>query len=32
MNHWIRRTHRWVSIAFTLTVLANFAVMAVRRG
>ena len=26
-NHWIRQTHRWLSIAFTLTVLANFAAM-----
>jgi hypothetical protein len=26
-NHWIRQAHRWVSIAFTLTVLANFAAM-----
>jgi hypothetical protein len=26
-NHWIRQTHRWVSIAFTLAVLANFAAM-----
>ncbi|MDO8372067.1 MAG: hypothetical protein Q7U09_07980 [Hydrogenophaga sp.] len=25
-NHWIRQPHRWVSIAFTLTVIANFAV------
>lgn len=24
---WIRRTHRWVSIAFTATVIANFAAM-----
>lgn len=24
----VRRTHRWLSIAFTLTVVANFAVMA----
>ena len=23
-NNWIRQTHRWVSIAFTLTVIANF--------
>jgi uncharacterized membrane-anchored protein len=23
-NHWIRQTHRWVSIVFTLTVVANF--------
>lgn len=27
-NHWIRQTHRWVSIAFTVTVIANFVVMA----
>ena len=26
-NHWIRQTHRWLSIAFTLTVIANFVVM-----
>jgi hypothetical protein len=26
-NHWIRQSHRWFSIAFTLTVLANFAAM-----
>jgi hypothetical protein len=24
MNYLIRQTHRWVSIAFTLTVIANF--------
>ena len=24
MNKWIRQTHRWVSIVFTLTVIANF--------
>lgn len=24
---WIRQTHRWVSIAFTATVIANFAAM-----
>jgi hypothetical protein len=23
-NYWIRQTHRWLSIAFTLTVVANF--------
>jgi hypothetical protein len=23
---WIRQSHRWLSIAFTLTVIANFAV------
>ena len=27
-SSWIRQFHRWVSIAFTLTVIANFAVMA----
>ena len=25
---WIRQTHRWLSIVFTLTVIANFAAMA----
>ena len=23
-NSWIRQTHRWLSIAFTVTVIANF--------
>lgn len=27
-NGWIRQTHRWLSIIFTLTVIANFAVRA----
>lgn len=27
MNGWIRQTHRWVSIVFTLTVVANIVVM-----
>lgn len=27
MNYWIRQFHRWVSIVFTLTVVANFAAM-----
>ena len=27
-NPWIRQTHRWVSIAFTGTVLANIVVLA----
>jgi cellulose synthase/poly-beta-1,6-N-acetylglucosamine synthase-like glycosyltransferase len=27
-NKWIRQTHRWLSIAFTVTVIANFAAMA----
>ena len=29
MNIWIRQIHRWLSIAFTATVLANFAAMGV---
>ena len=28
MNFWIRQTHRWLSIAFTLTVIANFIALA----
>ena len=24
-NHWIRQGHRWLSIVFTLAVVANFA-------
>jgi hypothetical protein len=24
---WLRQTHRWLSIAFTITVIANFVVM-----
>ena len=27
-NHWIRQTHRWLSIAFTVTVMANFVMLA----
>ncbi len=27
-NRWIRPTHRWLSIAFTVTVMANFVVRA----
>jgi hypothetical protein len=26
-NAWIRQFHRWVAIAFTLTVIANFVAM-----
>ena len=26
-NRWVRQIHRWVSIAFTLTVIANFVVL-----
>lgn len=28
VNSWIRQTHRWLSIAFTATVIANFVAMA----
>lgn len=28
LNQWIRQIHRWLSIIFTLTVIANFAAMA----
>ena len=27
-NHWIRQTHRWIAIAFTVTVIANFIALA----
>ena len=27
-NQWIRQIHRWLAIAFTLTVMANFAALA----
>jgi hypothetical protein len=32
MQRWIRQTHRWLSILFTLTVIANITVMSVREG
>ena len=28
MNIWIRQSHRWLSIAFTVTVITNFVAMA----
>jgi len=31
-NDWIRQTHRWLSIAFTLTVIANFIALAQGAG
>ena len=31
-NHWIRQCHRWVSLVFTLTVIANIVVMAQAGG
>lgn len=27
MSRWVRQVHRWLSIVFTLTVIANFAAM-----
>lgn len=30
--HWIRQGHRWLSIVFTMTVVANFAARALDRG
>jgi hypothetical protein len=32
MNYWIRQTHRWVSIAFTVTVIANIVVLSSGKG
>jgi hypothetical protein len=32
MSRWIRQFHRWVSIAFTLTVIANFVAMGMQPG
>ena len=31
-NIWIRQIHRWVSIAFTVTVVANFIALAQTGG
>ena len=31
-NKWIRQTHRWLSIVFTLTVIANFVAIAQSSG
>jgi hypothetical protein len=31
-NQWIRQIHRWVSIAFTVTVAANFIALAQANG
>ncbi|MGA7791075.1 MAG: hypothetical protein WCA56_23230 [Xanthobacteraceae bacterium] len=28
VNLWVRQVHRWLSIAFTVTVIANFVVRA----
>ncbi len=31
-NGWVRQGHRWVSVAFTLTVIANFVGLAINKG
>lgn len=31
-NNWIRQTHRWVSIAFTVAVIANIVAMTLGKG
>lgn len=30
LNHWIRQSHRWVSIVFALLVAGNFVAMALK--
>ena len=32
MSKWIRQAHRWLSIAFTVTVIANFIALAQTGG
>ena len=32
MNIWTRQIHRWLSIVFTLTVLANFVAIGMGKG
>lgn len=32
MSHFIRQSHRWVSVAFTLTVIANFVALGAGSG
>lgn len=31
-NRWVRQTHRWLSIAFTATVIANFVARGLEKG
>ena len=31
-SNWVRQTHRWVSMAFTLAVVVNIVVMSVGQG
>ena len=32
MSYWIRQIHRWLSIAFTVTVIANFVALGAGGG
>jgi hypothetical protein len=32
MSHFVRQFHRWVSIAFTVTVIANFVALGMGKG
>jgi hypothetical protein len=32
MSKWIRQIHRWVSMAFTVTVIANFVALGMGQG
>ena len=32
MSKWIRQVHRWLSIAFTATVIANFVALGLGQG
>ena len=32
MNKWVRQIHRWLSIAFTAAVIANFVALGVGTG
>ena len=31
-NKWVRQAHRWLSMAFTVTVIANFVALAIGKG
>jgi hypothetical protein len=31
-NKWVRQIHRWLSIAFTVTVMANFVALGLAQG
>jgi hypothetical protein len=31
-SHWIRQIHRWISVVFVLTVIANFVAIAQAAG